>query len=171
MLFGNNIIRGIFVGIALIILIRLVFKEKIETVISLEIIRWILISYSLITIISWLLLLIFPHSEKYAFLDRATGPYAWAYWLMLLMNCVVPLILLNKNIGKKIYIIFFISLFMNFGWLFERFVIIVTSIHRDYASNAFDYQILNSRESLILMKGFFVGLITLIIGNGIKKLK
>ena len=169
MLYGNNSVRVIFVGIVLIILVRLLSKGKIETVISLEIIRWILITYS--SIISCLLLLIFQHTEKYAFLDRATGQYAWAYWLMLITNCVVPLILINKKIGMKIYIIFIISLLINFGWLFERFVIIITSIHRDYQSNKYDYSFLDSREFIILMKGFFVGLISLIIGNGIKKLK
>lgn len=171
MLFGNNFIRGIFVGVAFIIFVRLLFKRKIETVISLEIIRWILISYSILTIISWLLLFMFPHSEKYAFLERATGQYAWAYWIMLIMNCVIPLLLINKKIGKNIYIIFLISLFMNLGWLFEKFVIIVTSFHRNYPNNEYALSLINSRELIIVTKGFCIGLISLIIGNGIKKLK
>lgn len=166
---GNNIIRGLFVGVALIIFVRILSKGKIETDISLKIIRWIVILYCLIALTSWLLLLIFPHSEKYAFLDRATGPYAWAYWLMLIMNCLAPLILLNKNISKKIYVIFIITLLMNIGWILEYFIIFITSIHRDYSNNDYSVYWLHSREITILTKGFFIGLIALIIGNGIKK--
>ncbi|WP_108801903.1 hypothetical protein [Aquimarina sp. Aq107] len=169
MFIGKNIIGGIFIGVALIILVRLLFKEKIETIISLEIIRWIIITYCFIASISWLLLLIFPHSEEYAFLNRATGPYAWAYWLMLLMNTVVPFILLNKSIGKKIYIIFFLTLFMNIGWIFEYFIIFVTSLHRDFSDGNHTDLLLNSRQIKTLVKGFFIGLISLVAGNGIRK--
>ena len=171
MFLGKNIINGIFVSVALIIIIRLFLKKKVETHISLEIIRWTIVSYCFITIISWLLLLIFPHSEKYAFLERATGPYAWAYWLMLLFNCVTPLILLNKNIGKKIYLIFLITLFMNFGWIMEYFIILISSMHRDYDSgSAYEFP-RYSRQLATLTKGFFLGIVVFIVGNGIKKLK
>ncbi|WP_298423463.1 hypothetical protein [uncultured Kordia sp.] len=171
MFIGKNIIGNIFIGIALIILVRLIFKEKIETKISLELIRWIVIIYCVITCISWLLLLIFPYSEKYAFLERATGPYAWAYGLMLLLNCVFPLILLSKNIGKRIYIVFFITLFMNVGWIFEYLVIAVASFHRDYYNSSYTDFILNNRQINALVKGFFIGIVFLILGNGIKKWK
>ena len=171
MFIGKNIIGGLFMAVSLIIFVRLLFNKKIETKISLEIIRWIIIFYYCVALISWLLILIFPHSGEYAFLNRATGPYAWAYWLMFLMNSIVPLVLLNKKIGKKIYIIFLLTLFMNIGWIFEYFVILTTSFHRDYFDGNYIDFLLNGRQIQTLIKGFFIGLISLIIGNGISKWK
>ena len=86
---------------------------------------------------------------------------------MLFMNCTFPLILLNKRIGKNIYIILLVTLLMNWGWLFESFVIHITSMHRDYAQSDYPNHFISIREVELLIKGFFVGVFALIIGNGI----
>jgi len=70
--------------------------------------------------------------EQYAFLNRATGPYWWAYLLMMTCNVVSPQIMWWKKIRTSIVISFLISIVVNVGMWFERFVIIVTSLHRDY---------------------------------------
>jgi len=70
--------------------------------------------------------------EQYAFLNRATGPYWWAYLLMMSCNVVSPQIMWFKKIRTSILISFIISIVVNVGMWFERFVIIVTSLHRDY---------------------------------------
>ncbi len=70
--------------------------------------------------------------EQYAFLNRATGPYWWAYLLMMSCNVVSPQIMWFKKIRTSIVISFIISIVVNIGMWFERFVIIVTSLHRDY---------------------------------------
>ena len=70
--------------------------------------------------------------EQYAFLNRATGPYWWAYLLMMSCNVVSPQIMWFKKIRTSIVISFIISIVVNVGMWFERFVIIVTSLHRDY---------------------------------------
>jgi len=70
--------------------------------------------------------------EQYAFLNRATGPYWWAYMLMMTCNVVSPQIMWFKKIRTSILISFIISIVVNVGMWFERFVIIVTSLHRDY---------------------------------------
>ncbi len=70
--------------------------------------------------------------EQYAFLNRATGPYWWAYALMMTCNVVSPQIMWFKKIRTSILISFIISIVVNIGMWFERFVIIVTSLHRDY---------------------------------------
>ena len=70
--------------------------------------------------------------EQYAFLNRATGPYWWAYLLMMTCNVVSPQIMWIKKIRTSIVISFIISIVVNIGMWFERFVIIVTSLHRDY---------------------------------------
>ncbi|MBJ60155.1 MAG: hydrogenase [Flavobacteriales bacterium] len=70
--------------------------------------------------------------EQYAFLNRATGPYWWAYWIMMTCNVISPQLMWFKKLRTNIVFTFILALFVNIGMWFERFVIIVTSIHRDY---------------------------------------
>ena len=70
--------------------------------------------------------------EQYAFLNRATGPYWWAYWAMMTCNVFSPQFMWSKKLRTSIAFTFFISIVVNIGMWFERFVIIVTSLHRDY---------------------------------------
>jgi Ni/Fe-hydrogenase subunit HybB-like protein len=70
--------------------------------------------------------------EQYAFLNRATGPYWWSYWSMMTCNVITPQLFWFKKIRTSLIATFIISIFVNIGMWFERFVIIVTSLHRDY---------------------------------------
>ena len=70
--------------------------------------------------------------EQYAFLNRATGPYWWAYWSMMTCNVFSPQFMWVKKLRTSIVFSFVISIVVNIGMWFERFVIIVTSLHRDY---------------------------------------
>src|SRR6185369_9771085 len=71
--------------------------------------------------------------ETYLFFkNRATGPYAWAYWTMISCNVLSPQVFWFKKARTSIVIHFIISIFINIGMWFERFVIIVTSLHRDF---------------------------------------
>jgi molybdopterin-containing oxidoreductase family membrane subunit len=70
--------------------------------------------------------------ESYAFINRATGPYWWAYWTMMTCNVISPQLFWSRRIRRSITWTFFISVIVNIGMWFERFVIIVTSLHRDY---------------------------------------
>lgn len=70
--------------------------------------------------------------EKFVFMNRATGPYAWAYWTMVTCNVVSPHFLWFKKIRTNVVLVFILSIVINIGMWFERFVIIVTSLHRDY---------------------------------------
>jgi molybdopterin-containing oxidoreductase family membrane subunit len=70
--------------------------------------------------------------EAYAFQNRAFGPYWWAYWSMMTCNVITPQLFWVKKIRRSALATFIISIFVNIGMWFERFVIIVTSVHRDY---------------------------------------
>jgi molybdopterin-containing oxidoreductase family membrane subunit len=70
--------------------------------------------------------------ERYAFINRAAGPYWWAYWSMISCNVISPQFFWFKKLRTNIPFIFVISIFVNIGMWFERFVIIVTSLHRDF---------------------------------------
>ena len=74
--------------------------------------------------------------EQYAFLNRATGPYWWAYTIMMTCNVLTPQLYWIKSIRTSFVATFVISIFINIGMWFERFVIIVTSLHRDYLPSA-----------------------------------
>ncbi len=77
--------------------------------------------------------------EQYAFLNRAFGPYAWAYWIMITCNVVSPQLFWFKKIRRNITAMFIISIVINIGMWFERFVITVTSLHRDFLPSSWDY--------------------------------
>ena len=70
--------------------------------------------------------------EQYAFINRATGPYWWAYATMMTANVISPQLFWVKKIRTSIVSTFVISIIVNIGMWFERFVIVVTSLHRDY---------------------------------------
>ena len=71
-------------------------------------------------------------AEQYAFFNRMQGPYWWAYWSMMTCNVISPQLFWSKRIRTSITATFIISIIVNIGMWFERFVIIVTSLHRDY---------------------------------------
>ncbi len=74
--------------------------------------------------------------EQYAFINRATGPYWWAYWSMMTCNVITPQLFWSAKLRTSLFATFFISIFVNIGMWFERFVIIVTSLHRDYVPSS-----------------------------------
>jgi molybdopterin-containing oxidoreductase family membrane subunit len=70
--------------------------------------------------------------EQYAFINRATGPYWWANWSMIFCNVVAPQLFWMRFFRRHVLWVFVICMFVNAGMWFERFVIIVTSLHRDF---------------------------------------
>ena len=77
--------------------------------------------------------------EQFAFLNRAFGPYAWAYWIMVSCNVAVPQLFWFKKLRTSIPVMFVASILINIGMWFERFVIVVTSLSRDFLPSAWDY--------------------------------
>ncbi len=71
-------------------------------------------------------------AEQYAFYNRMFGPYWWAYWSMMTCNVISPQLFWFKKIRTSVAATFILSFVVNIGMWFERFVIIVTSLHRDY---------------------------------------
>lgn len=70
--------------------------------------------------------------ERYHFLNRATGPYAWCFALMVLCNVLAPQALWLRRVRASVPVLFAISILVNVGMWFERFVIIVVSLHRAF---------------------------------------
>ncbi len=95
--------------------------------------------------------------EQYAFYNRVTGPYWWAYFSMMTCNVVSPQLFWFKKIRTNITATFIISIIVNIGMWFERFVIIVTSLHRDYLPSSWGmfYPTIYDVGTYLFSFGFF----------------
>src|SRR6266849_6722013 len=70
--------------------------------------------------------------ERYHFISRATGPYAWCFCLMVICNVITPHLLWSKKVRSSVAALFVVSILVNIGMWFERFVIIVGGLHRTF---------------------------------------
>ena len=71
-------------------------------------------------------------TERFVFINRAFGPYAWAYWTMIFCNVVAPQALWWRRVRQSPWALLAVAMAVNVGMWFERFVIIVTSLSRDF---------------------------------------
>ena len=77
--------------------------------------------------------------ERFMVINRVIGgPYAWSYWVLLLCNFLVPQLLWSRRMRRNIAVLFTVAMFVNVGMWLERFVIIVTSLHRDFVPGSWD---------------------------------
>ncbi|MGH6891511.1 MAG: NrfD/PsrC family molybdoenzyme membrane anchor subunit [Dongiaceae bacterium] len=76
------------------------------------------------------------HFETYLALNRLGGPYKYLYWALILCNIIAPQFLWNRRIRTNVIWLFVLSLVVNIGMWLERFVIVVTSLHRDFMPSA-----------------------------------
>jgi hypothetical protein len=129
-----NIMFCIFPCILTLMLIGRLFKNRFKPKKALNLIRWFVIIYSIVTLSHFIFGLLFSDEET-AIMNRATGPYWWAYWFMFICSVVLPYTLLIKKLASKYLYVLFVAIFIKIGFYFERFVIIVTSLHRDYSPN------------------------------------
>jgi molybdopterin-containing oxidoreductase family membrane subunit len=72
------------------------------------------------------------HYEQFAFTNRPLGPMGWAFWTLMGCNVVSPLPFWSKRLRHNLYVVMFVAMAVNIGMWFERFVIIVISLHRDF---------------------------------------
>jgi molybdopterin-containing oxidoreductase family membrane subunit len=77
--------------------------------------------------------------ERGVFWDRAFGQYAWASWIMYTCNCIIPLAVWFKRVRTSWFWMFIISICVNIGMWFERFVIIIQSLAHEFMPYTWDY--------------------------------
>ena len=73
-----------------------------------------------------------PFEQDIFFKYRIAGPYGWSYWLMMTCNVVSPQLFWFRKLRRSVMFTFIMSIVVNIGMWFERFVIIVSSLYRDY---------------------------------------
>jgi Ni/Fe-hydrogenase subunit HybB-like protein len=74
--------------------------------------------------------------ERFMMVNRTTGPYGWAYWSLIATNVLIPQALWLRRVRTSVPLLFVIALVVNVGMWLERFVIIVTSLHRDFVPSS-----------------------------------
>ncbi len=133
---------AIFSGFAMVSLLLIILRKvcKLEAYITLkhiELMNTVMLVAGSIVAVAYLtefFMAMRSHSEfeKYVFINRATGAYAWAFWTMIICNIVLPQLLWIKKLRRSIAFSVCVALVVCVGMWFERFVIIVTSLHRGY---------------------------------------
>jgi len=82
--------------------------------------------------------------EQYVFMNRlgiigdVKSDYAWSFWIMFTCNVVSPHFMWFKKLRTNLTVLFIISIVVNIGMWFERYVIVVTSLNRDYIPSSWD---------------------------------
>ncbi len=133
---------AIFSGMAMVLTLMIVVRKTmrledyitvrhVETMARLVIVTSLMVGLAYLTEFFTALYSGNPY-EMFVFTNRAAGPFAWAYWTMVSANVLVPQFLWLRRVRTSMAAVFVISLLVNVGMWFERFVIIVTSLHRDY---------------------------------------
>src|SRR6202008_832614 len=103
--------------------------------------------------------------ERFMILNRMGGPYAPMYWLLIACNIVTPQFLWFRKIRAKVGALFAIAMVVNLGMWLERFVIVVTSLHRDFLPSSWGmyYPTRWDIFTLIGSIGLFLALVFLFI--------
>jgi len=77
--------------------------------------------------------------ERFTFLNRAFGPFGWSYFIMFGCNVFVPQLFWSGKCRRNLVLVWILSILVNIGMWFERFVIVVTSLHRDFLPSSWGY--------------------------------
>jgi Ni/Fe-hydrogenase subunit HybB-like protein len=135
---AGAIFSGLAMVITLIIPIRKIFNlqayftpRHFDAMAKLVLVTGMIVFYAYLTefFMAWYS---FEAPERHIFWWRMTGDYWWATWIMLTCNGIIPMMLWSRKVRTNIPALFTITIFINIGMWFERFVIIVTSLAQEY---------------------------------------
>lgn len=140
---------AIFSGFAMVLTLMIVTRKlfKLEDYITIEHIesmnKVILLTGTIVGVAYLTELFIAWYSgyvyEQFAFFNRALGPYWWSYFGMMFCNVISPQLFWKKSWRRNLWLTFFLSIVINIGMWFERFVIIATTLARDYLPSSWSY--------------------------------
>ncbi|MEQ8548638.1 MAG: NrfD/PsrC family molybdoenzyme membrane anchor subunit [Cyclobacteriaceae bacterium] len=135
---AGAIFSGFAMVLTLLLITRKVYKlEDYITIQHIELMNIVIIITGSIVGVAYITELFIAwysgvEAEQYAFLNRVSGPYWWAYASMMTCNVISPQLFWFRKIRTNLAATFVLSIVVNIGMWFERFVIIVTSLHRDF---------------------------------------
>ncbi len=155
---------AVFSGFAMVLTLMLVVRKayKLEAYITVKHVEYmnivIIVTGSIVGVAYLTELFVAWYSgvewEQYAFLNRATGPLAWSYWIMMTCNVISPQLFWFKKLRTNLVFTFILSIVVNIGMWFERFVIIVPTLCRTYLPSTW-----NTYTPSFIDVGIFVGTI------------
>jgi hypothetical protein len=159
-LYFEVVIKSLFVTIVFTRLLSRFFSPGVYHI-SKQIIRWHIIAYGVVCVVYWFTTL------ATSLTPRATGPYAAAYWMLSLVSCLLPFVLLLKPFRNSARAIFWVALISNAGWIFEIIVIMVTSLHRDYLPTSASYLFMPFIRLLVygIVTGIFITAVSLVVNK------
>jgi Ni/Fe-hydrogenase subunit HybB-like protein len=157
---AGAIFSGVAMVITLTVPLRKIFKlEAYLTVRHFDAMAKLILLTSLIVMYAYLVEFFMAwysgeEVERSSFWNRCFGPYWWATWIMLVCNGLVPILLWFRRVRHSIPALFVISLFINIGMWFERFVIIVTSLSHEFMPFAWGLYRPSGTEMAIVVGSF-----------------
>ncbi len=130
-LVDENLIYSLVPIVLTLILVELIFKNKFETKKTLNIVRWAILIYTIVSIFYFIgMVVIIP--KEYTFINRLNGPYFLAYYFILFNTMVLPFTLNIKKLGTKFWYVLLVAFAIKIGTYYEKFVLMVTYLHRDH---------------------------------------
>jgi molybdopterin-containing oxidoreductase family membrane subunit len=155
---------AVFSGFAMVLTLMLIVRKvyKLEAYLTIKHVEYmnivIIVTGSIVGVAYLTELFVAWYSgvewEQYAFLNRATGPMAWSYWIMMTCNVISPQLFWFKKLRTNLVFTFVLSIVVNIGMWFERFVIIVPTLCRTYLPSTW-----NTYTPSFIDVGIFVGTI------------
>lgn len=167
-----NLIYCLIPIILTLFFIPIIFKNRFETKRALNLVRWIIVVYTILNTAYFMFGT--PIEEMEVFMDRATGPYKAAYWFMLISSTILPFTLLIKKLSTSVFFLLAVAFLMKVGMYFERFVIITTSIHRDSLSTSYASDWKEDTIyafTAIVIQGFIIAILMLGVFEVLKRRK
>ena len=142
---AGAIFSGFAMVVTLLVILRKVFKMEdyvtlhhLENMNKIILVTSMMVGYAYMTEF-FVALYSGNQFERFTFMNRAGGPYWWAYWTMVTCNVVVPQLFWFKRFRRSLAVMFVVALLVNVGMWFERFTIIITSLHRDFLPSTWGY--------------------------------
>lgn len=168
----TNIILCLIPLIMTLWIINSIFKEKFYARKVLNIIGWTIIFYSLIILIRFVIEVI-VNCDNVAIYNRASGPYWWSYWLMFFCATFLPFTLFSKRLRNKFWYVFIVGFCIKIGFYFERYVIIMSNLHRDYSPSGWSNSNFGFLDYIgsFFIQGFLLAILSLVIYHSIISLK
>lgn len=160
--FINSIfIKSLFISILSIMLVGKILRT--DTRNAFVITKGLILIYAGLNITTYIIAYFSPVTMD-SFLARTAGPYSFSYYLMIVPNTILPLLLLFKRLSRNKPLLLILSFLMNIGWVFELLIIYSTDMHRDNTATRLSFYSLWA----ILLNGIFIGSVIYAIGRVFK---
>ncbi len=162
----SNLIHCLIPIIITLIIIEFFFKNRFETQKTINLIRWSIIIYIIITCLYFLLSFVFNKNE-FTNIYLGNGSYKIIYWIMLIFSLILPFTLLINKVATKYWYVLLVAFAMKNGFYFEQIIIFTTSLHREYVSENESLKFVG----LHIFQGIIIAILTLIVFEIVKKIE